>query len=219
MASRRNIRILVADDHLPVRVGLKLALEAEKDLKVVAEAEDGDEALRRALAEEVDLALLDISMPGLTGIEVAQELSRRKPAVRTLILSMHDDDDYVSQALSAGAAGYVLKSAADRELVAACRATARGEPWLYPGAIKALTRDHVDRAKKGGWLSAEPLSPRQSEVLKLTAQRRTTSEIAEILMISQRTVERERGKILAKLQMTDRAELIDYAIRRGLVKP
>lgn len=204
MASRRNIRILVADDHLPVRVGLKLALEAEDDLKVVAEAEDGDEALQRALAEEVDLALLDISMPGLTGIEVAQELSQRKPELRTIILSMHDSEDYVFQALRAGATGYLLKSVADRELAAACRAAIRGEPWLYPGAITALTRDHFARITKSEMLADDALTLRESEVVRLTAERLTDKEIAEILMISRRTVGRDRAKILAKMKMRDR---------------
>lgn len=158
MPSSRKSRILIADDHLPVRVGLKLALEAEADLTVVAEASDGAEALQLALARELDLALLDVTMPRLTGIEVARELSQRKPALPTLILSMHDDHDYVSQALHAGAAGYVLKSAADREVVAACRAAIRGEPWLYRGAIKALARDHLQRAKKGRKLPDDSLS-------------------------------------------------------------
>jgi DNA-binding NarL/FixJ family response regulator len=132
---------------------------------------------------------------------------------------MHDSEDYVFQALRAGATGYLLKSVADRELPVACRAAIRGDPWLYPGAITALTREHVARAGKSETLADDALSPREAEVVRLIAGRHTNKEIAEILMISRRTVGRDRAKILAKLQLRDTTELIDYAIRRGLTEP
>jgi DNA-binding NarL/FixJ family response regulator len=212
-------RILLADDHAVVRRGLRLVLESEPDLEVVAEAGDGAEAVQRALDTDVDLAILDITMPRLTGIQAARELSVRKADLRLLILSMHDNEQYFFEALRAGASGYVLKSAVDRDLVEACRATMRGEPFVYPAAVSALIRDHLERAREGEDLPADPLSPRESEVVKLIAEGHTSREIAELLVISEKTVERHRANILEKLGMGDRVELTRYAIRRGLVEP
>jgi DNA-binding NarL/FixJ family response regulator len=212
-------RILLADDHAVVRHGLKLVLDAEPDLEVVVEAGDGAEAVARAIGDEVDLAILDVTMPRLTGIQAAGQLSQRKPELRTLILSMHDNERYFFEALRAGASGYVLKSVADRDLVEACRATMRGEPFLYPGAVKALIREHLERAKEGTATLDHPLSPRESEITKLVAEGLTTREIAETLVISEKTVERHRANILEKLGMRDRVELTRYAIRSGLVEP
>jgi DNA-binding NarL/FixJ family response regulator len=219
MTTPLKTRILLADDHAVVRRGLKLVLDAEPDLEVVAEANDGAEAVELALADDVHLAILDVTMPRLTGIQAARELSQRKPELRTLILSMHDNERYFFEALRAGASGYVLKSVADRDLVEACRATMRGEPFLYPAAVKALIRDHLDRAKEGEAIPEDPLSPRESEIVKLIAEGQTSREIAELLVISEKTVERHRANILAKLGMRDRVDLTRYAIRRGLVEP
>lgn len=219
MTASLKIRILLADDHAVVRRGLKLVLDAEPDLDVVAEAGDGAEAVQRALDQDVDLAILDVTMPRLTGIQAARELSLRKPALRTLILSMHDNERYFFEALRAGASGYVLKSVADRDLVEACRATMRGEPFLYPGAVKALIRDHLERARDGEAIPEDPLSPRESEIVKLVGEGHTSREIAATLVISEKTVERHRANILEKLGMRDRVELTRYAIRRGLVEP
>jgi DNA-binding NarL/FixJ family response regulator len=210
-------RILLADDHAMVRRGLRLVLDSEPDLEVVAEAGNGAEAVDRALGDSVDLAVLDVSMPRLTGIQAAGELQRRKPELRTLILSMHDNEQYFFEALKAGAAGYVLKASADRDLVEACRAAMRGEPFLYPGALTALIRDFLAREDTDGEL--EPLTPRELEILKLIAEAHSTREIAEILVISPKTVERHRANILGKLGMRDRVELTRYAIRRGLIEP
>jgi DNA-binding NarL/FixJ family response regulator len=210
-------RILLADDHAVVRRGLRLVLDAEPDLEVVAEAGDGAEAVREALNNSVDLAVLDVTMPRLTGIQVAGELSRRRPGLRILILSMHDNEQYFFEALRAGASGYVLKSAADRDLVEACRTTMRGEPFLYPAAVTALIRDHLERSREGQ--EVEPLTPRELEVLKLIAEAHQSKEIAALLSISIKTVERHRANILDKLGMRDRVELTRYAIRRGLVEP
>jgi DNA-binding NarL/FixJ family response regulator len=212
-------RILLADDHAVVRRGLRLVLEEEPDLRVVAEAGDGAEAVERALAEEIDLAILDVTMPRLTGIQAAQELSKRRPALRVLMLSMHDKEQYFFQALRAGASGYVLKSVADRDLVEACRATMRGESFVYPGAVTALIRDHLERVAEGDELAGDPLSPRELEVVKLVAEGNTSKQIAEILVISEKTVERHRANVLDKLGMSNRVEVTRYAIRRGLVEP
>ena len=211
-------RILLADDHAVVRRGLRLVLDGEPDLEVVAEAGDGAEAVELALRDEVHLAVLDVTMPRMTGIQVAREISRRRPDVRTLILSMHDNEQYFFEALKAGASGYVLKSAADRDLVEACRATMRGEPFLYPDAVAALIRDHLERAAEGS-ARVDVLTPRELEILKLIAEAFTSKQIAEMLVISAKTVERHRANILEKLGMRDRVELTRYAIKRGLVEP
>ena len=211
-------RIMLADDHAVVRRGLRLVLEGEPDLRVVAEAGDGAEAVERGLAPDVDLAVLDVSMPRKTGLQAARELTSRRPDVRVLILSMHDNEQYLFEALRAGASGYVLKSVADRDLVEACRATMRGEPFLYPGAVRALMRDFVERARRGEDTPDDPLTPRETEIVKLIAEARTTRDIAAELVISEKTVERHRTNILAKLGMRDRVELVRYAIRSGLVE-
>ena len=211
-------RILLADDHAVVRRGLRLVLESEPDLEVVAEVGDGAEAVERALSDDVDLAILDVTMPRMTGLHAASELHRRRPELRVLILSMHDNEQYLFEALKAGASGYVLKSVADRDLVEACRATMRGEPFLYPGAINALIKDFLDRARAGQDVG-DPLSPRETEIVKLIAEGHTGREIAEALVISEKTVERHRSNILEKLGMRDRVELTRYAIRRGLIEP
>jgi DNA-binding NarL/FixJ family response regulator len=218
MSVRTTIRVLLADDHTVVRRGLRFVLDAEPDLEVVAEAGDGAEAVEKALSDDVDLAILDVSMPRMTGIQAASELSRRRPELRVLMLSMHDNEQYFFEALKAGASGYVLKSAADRDLVEACRATMRGDPFLYPAAVTALIRDHLDHVGEGEQ-PREILTPRELQILKLIAEAHSSKEIAQMLVISIKTVERHRANILEKLGMRDRVELTRYAIRRGLVEP
>jgi DNA-binding NarL/FixJ family response regulator len=217
--AKLKTRILLADDHAVVRRGLRLVLDSEPDLEVVAEVGDGAEAVQRALAEDIDLAVLDIAMPRLTGLQAARELSQRRPDLRVLILSMHDNEQYLFEALRAGASGYVLKSVADRDLIEACRAAMRGEPFLYPGAVRALVRYYLERARDGEPLRKDPLTPRESEIVKLIAEGHTSREIAETLVISEKTVERHRANILEKLGMRDRVELTRYAIRSGLIEP
>jgi DNA-binding NarL/FixJ family response regulator len=212
-------RLLIADDHVMVRRGLRLVLDAEPDLRVVAEASDGAEALELVRDTEIDLAILDVSMPRMTGLQASAELARRHAAVKVLMLSMHDNEQYLFEALKAGASGYVLKTAADRDLVHACRAALRGEPFLYPSAVAALIRDFLARAGSGEAVPEEPLTPRELEVVKLVAEAHTNPEIAELLHISPRTVERHRENVMAKLGMRDRVQLTRYAIRRGLVEP
>jgi DNA-binding NarL/FixJ family response regulator len=212
-------RVLLADDHAVVRAGLRMILNAEPDLEVVAEVEDGAQAVTRGAADDIDLAILDISMPRMTGLQATRELLRRRPDLRVLILSMHEGEQYLYEALKAGASGYVLKSVADRDIVEACRAAMRGEPFLYPAALSALMRDYLDRARHGEAAPEDPLTPRELEVIKLIAEGHTSEEIAGMLFISKKTVEHHRANILEKLQMRNRVELTRYAIRRGLVEP
>jgi len=219
MTTPLKTRILVADDHPIVLRGLKTVLNAQPDCEVVAEATDGGEAVALALTADIHLAILDISMPRKTGLQAAREITHRKPEVRVLMLSMHDSEQYLFEAIKVGAAGYVLKSAVDRDLVEACRAAMRGEPFLYPGAVRALMREYVERAREGDVGRGELLTPREEEIVKLVAEAHTNEEIGELLTISKKTVERHRANILEKLGMRDRVELTRYAIRRGLVQP
>ena len=219
MTTPLKTRILLADDHAVVRRGLRMVLDSEPDLEVVAEADDGAEAVELALANDLDLAILDVTMPRLTGIQAAGRIAQARPELRVLMLSMHDNERYFFEALRAGASGYVLKSVADRDLVEACRATMRGEPFIYAGAVKALVRDYLKRAADGEELPDDPLTARESEIVKLIAEGHTSREIAELLVISDKTVERHRANILDKLGMRDRVDLTRYAIRRGLTQP
>jgi DNA-binding NarL/FixJ family response regulator len=208
-------RILLADDHAVVRRGLRMVLDAAPDLTVVAEAGDGIEAVELGLREPIDLAVIDVAMPKRTGLDAARELLKHRPQMRILMLSMHDVEEFCFQALKAGASGYVLKTVADKELVEACRAAMRGEPFLSPPTIAALMRTYLDDP---GARPASPLTPREREVVKLIAEAHTTDQIAELLTISPRTVERHRENILAKLGMRDRVELTRWAIRHGLIE-
>ncbi len=212
-------RVLLADDHAVVRSGLRAVLDGEIDIDVVAEAADGMEAVEKALGSDVDLAILDVTMPRLTGLQAAAELSRRQAGVRTLILSVHDNEQYFFEALRAGASGYVLKSAANRDLVDACRAAMRGEPFLYPKAVTALIREYLEQARTGDFTPQDPLTPRELQVVKLIAEGYTSDEIARELVISRKTVDHHRSNILDKLGMRNVAELTRYAIRRGLLEP
>jgi len=212
-------RILLADDHALVRAGLTRILEDEVDLTVVAQAGDGAEALSLALRTPIDLAILDITMPKLTGLQVAHRILEQRPEVRVLILSMHDNEEFLFEALRAGASGYVLKSSAEADLVAACRTALRGEPFLYPKAVGALVRDYLGRVERGELSPADVLTPRETEVVKLIAEGHTSREIGDILSISANTVERHRHNILEKLDLRDRVALTLYAVRRGLIEP
>jgi DNA-binding NarL/FixJ family response regulator len=219
MSTPLKTRVLLADDHAVVRSGLRTVLEREADIEVVAEAQDGSEAVEKAIENEVDLAILDVAMPRLTGLQATVELLRRRPGVRVLILSVHDSEQYFFEALKAGASGYVLKTAANRDLVEACRASMRGEPFLYPRAVTALIRDYLERARRGEAVPEDPLTRRELQVVKLIAEGYTSDEIAADLVISRKTVDHHRARILDKLGMRNGAELTRYAIRRGLVQP
>ncbi|MFI8181262.1 response regulator [Actinacidiphila glaucinigra] len=219
MPEAAKTRILLADDHALVRRGVRMILDDEPDLTVVAEAGDGAEAIERARAHELDLAVLDIAMPRLTGLQAARELSRLRPRLRILMLTMHDNEQFFFEALRAGASGYVPKSVADRDLVEACRAAVRDEPFIYPGAVTALVRNLLERARQGEPLPARAVTDREEEILKLVAEGHTSKEIGDILFISAKTVERHRANILQKLGLRDRLELTRYAIRAGLIEP
>jgi DNA-binding NarL/FixJ family response regulator len=213
------IRVLLADDHTLVRAGLRRILEDEVDITVVAEAEDGAEAVQCAQRHEFDVAILDISMPKLTGLQAARRIRDYKPGARILMLSMHDNEEFLFESLRVGAAGYVLKSSAESDLVSAVRTAMRGEPFLYPKAVGALVRDYLGRVQRGELAPGEDLSPRETEVVKLIAEGHTSREIADILTISVNTVERHRHNVLEKLNLRDRVALTLYAVRRGLVEP
>ena len=212
-------RVLLADDHALVRAGVRRILDDDPQLTVVAEASDGSEALQMALGGDIDLAVLDVSMPKLTGLHVARHLSEQRPRMRVLILSMHDNEEFLFEALRSGASGYVLKSAAEHDLVTACHAALRGEPFLYPNALRALIRDHLERTRRGERGLEGPLTPRETEIVKLIAEGHTSREIGELLNISDKTVERHRSSVLEKLGLRDRVALTLYAVRRGLVEP
>ncbi len=211
-------RILLADDHPLVRTGLRQVIDRQPDLRVVAEVADGAEAVERAAQDDVDLAILDVAMPRLTGLQAAEQLRRRRPELRILILSMHESDQYLLAAARVGAVGYVLKSVADEVVVDACRAALRGGPFVVPKGLSAHTREQIERARS----SEEPvelLTPRELEVVKLVAEGHSSQEIAALLVISPKTVERHRSNIFGKLGARDRVDLTLYAVRRGLVVP
>jgi DNA-binding NarL/FixJ family response regulator len=216
MSTPGVVRVLLADDHHVVRHGLRMLIDAQPDLTVVAEAGDGLEAVKLSAGTPFDLAILDVTMPHMTGIEAAIEIRRLKPEAKILMLSMHDNEQFLLASLRAGASGYVLKSAVDRDLIEACHATMRDEPVLYPSAVRALIRHQLEAQPT----DAKPiLTPRETEVVKLIAEAFTTNEIAQLLVISPKTVERHRANILEKLGMRDRVELTRYAIRQKLIDP
>jgi DNA-binding NarL/FixJ family response regulator len=212
-------RVLLADDHTLVRRGVRLILDSDPALEVVAEAGDGAKAVALAKVSPIDLAVLDVAMPRMTGLQAARELSRHASPPRILMLSMYDNEQYFFESLKSGACGYVLKSVADQDLISACHAALRGEPFLYPGVLSALVRNYLARAQRGEDPPARVLTPREDEVLKLIAEGHSSKDIAHTLVISLKTVERHRANILQKLGMRDRTELTRYAIRAGLIEP
>jgi len=209
------MRVLIADDHGIVRSGLRMLLENAADVEVVGEAADGAQARDMAIRERPDLAILDVKMPKLTGLQATRAIREQAPGVAVLILSMYDDERYLFEALKAGASGYVLKAQADSDLLEAVRAVARGEPFLTPKAQRALIKDVLG----AGAVPTDELTPREQEVVKLVAEAHTNKEIAEILHLAEKTVENHRSNAMRKLGMRDRVELVRYAIRRGLIEP
>ena len=209
------MRLLIADDHGIVRGGLRLLLDRQPDMQVVAEAADGIEAVRIALRERPDICVLDVSMPRMTGLQATVEIKTHAPEIAVLVLSMYDDERYLFEALQAGAAGYILKQEADTALVDAVRAVARGEPFMTNAAEQSLLREWMADDSTG---PVEPLTLREREVLKLIAEAYTNKAIGETLHLSEKTIESHRANLMRKLEMRDRVELVRYAIRRGLIE-
>jgi len=209
------IRVLIADDHGIVRGGLRLLLDRQPDMQVVAEAADGIEAVELALRARPDVCVLDVAMPRMTGLQATHEIRAHAPDIAVLLLSMHDDERYLFEALQAGAAGYVLKREADQALLTAVRAVLRGEPFMTNAAERSLVREWMADDSTG---PVEPLTPREREVLKLIAEAHTNRAIGELLHLAEKTVESHRANLLRKLGMRDRVELVRYAIRRGLIE-
>jgi DNA-binding NarL/FixJ family response regulator len=209
------IRVLIADDHGIVRGGLRLLLDRQPDMQVVAEAADGIEAVELALRERPDICVLDVAMPRMTGLQATHEIRAHAPDIAVLLLSMHDDERYLFEALQAGAAGYVLKREADHALLTAVHAVMRGEPFMTNAAERSLVREWMADDSTG---PVEPLTQREREVLKLIAEAHTNRSIGELLHLAEKTVESHRANLLRKLGMRDRVELVRYAIRRGLIE-
>jgi DNA-binding NarL/FixJ family response regulator len=219
-STRTRIKVLLADDHAIVREGVRLCLEGMGDIDVVGEAEDGHQAVRLVGQLAPDVAVLDVTMPRLNGIEALRQIRRDHPKTRVVMLSMHDNEAYVTQALQAGASGYVLKRTAATELAAAIRAANSGDVYLHPGVAKRVVADYLQRL---GPDDATPvphdrLTPREREVLQLAAEGLTTREIAEQLVVSTKTAEHHRASAMAKLNLHSQTELVKYAIRTGLIE-
>lgn len=212
-------RTLIADDHALMRAGMKAVLQAQPDFDVVAEAADGVEAVRAALDHDLHLAVLDVSMPRMTGIHATVEILRYRPAMKVLILTMHESEQLFYDALRAGASGYVIKSAAGQDLVEAARAALRGELFLNSDVLRDVAATYLEALQRGEKRPPHALTDRELEVLKLLAEGHNNNQIGQTLVISPKTVARHRSKILAKLGMHDRVQLTRYAIRRGLIEP
>jgi two-component system response regulator NreC len=216
-----KIRLLVADDHPVVRAGLKMLLGAQPDMEVVGEADDGSAALRQALEHKPDIVVMDVTMEGTSGLVATQQIREALPQTKVLVLTMHDNEEYLRQMLEAGATGYVLKQAVDTELAVAIRAVQRGEVYLYSSFTKVLlselAQDEWSPDRQGHRDSYERLSQREREVLRLVALGYTNQQIADQLYLSVKTVETYRARVMEKLELKSRSALVRYALRRGLL--
>ena len=216
MTATEPITVILADDHAVLRQGLRLLLDAESDVDVVGEAGNGDEAIELAAKLRPAIVVMDLSMPGMDGLAATKEIVAKLPDVRVLVLTMHDDEQYLYRVLEAGGSGYVVKSSADTDLLSAIRSVARGGLFVYAPAAAHILKDYVDSAglpkpARGG------LSEREVDVLRLTAEGYTNQEIAEQLFLSRKTVDSYRGRIMSKLNLEHRSELVQYALRKGLL--
>src|SRR5579863_2037929 len=214
-----TIHILLADDHTILRAGLKMMLNAQPDMEVVGEAQDGNHAISEARRLQPDIVLMDITMPDIDGIEATRQIKKMQPEVKVLVLTMHENDEYVFQALRAGASGYILKEAADTELITALHVLRSGQFYLSPSAQSVIVGDYLQRVHTGEEKdSYNNLTEREKEILKLVAEGYTNNQIAERLVISPKTVDTHRTHVMDKLNLHSRAELVKYAMRRGLLE-
>src|SRR5437879_1649645 len=213
---RKSIKVMLVEDHNLVRAGIRAVIDGQSDIQVIAEATEGREAIRLARANCPDVAVVDVAMPNMSGIEVTREIRRLCPQTQVLILTAHDNEEYFFQTLKDGAVGYVLKKAAAPDLIAALEAASQGEPYLYPSVARLLVSDYLQRAPEKE--TFEPLSDREREVLRLVAEGKTNRQIADTLFLSIKTVQPHRDHIMKKLHMHDRTELVKYAIRKGLIE-
>jgi two-component system response regulator NreC len=213
-----KIRLLLADDHAVVRSGLRLLLEAQPDMAIIGEVENGADAIRRTTELRPDVVLMDIEMPGMNGIEATRRIRAESAKTAVLALTMYEDDQYFFEMLRAGASGYVPKRAAPDELVSAIRAVSRGEVFLYPSLAGRLVQDYLQRRDlEAQEPPVDELTPREQEVLTLIAQGLSNGEIGEQLVISAKTVDRHRENIMRKLNLHNRVDLVKYALRKGLI--
>ena len=214
----KKISVLLADDHRLLREGIRSLLEKAGDIEVVGEASDGGEAVAKAQALSPDVVLMDITMPGINGLEATRQIKSFKPNTKVLILSMHESNQYISQFLRSGASGYVLKDSAASELVGAIQAVFQGDAFLYPSIARKLLEEYMQKVQSGEESeSYDGLTSREREILKMIAEGRSNKEIADTLSLSVRTVQAHRANLMAKLHMHDRTELVRYAIRKGLI--
>ena len=214
-----KIKILLADDHTILRAGLKMMLNAQPDMEVVGEAQDGRQAIAETQRLHPDIVLMDITMPDMNGIEATRQIKKLIPEAKVLVLTMHENDEYVFQALRAGASGYMLKEAADTELISALHVISSGQFYLSPIAQSVMVGDYLQRVRAGEERdSYSSLTEREREILKLVAEGYTNNQIAERLVISPKTVDTHRTHIMDKLNLHSRAELVKYAMRRGLLE-
>ncbi len=217
--SLEKIRVLIADDHTILRAGLKIMLNAQPDIETIGEASDGKQAITEAERLAPDVVIMDITMPECNGIEATRQIKRMFPDVRVLILTMHENEEYLFETLRAGAAGYMLKEAADTELISAIRVVSSGRFYLAPSAQSMLVSDYLQRVHTGEERdSYSALTEREREILKLVAEGLTNSQIGELLFISPKTVDTHRTHVMDKLNLHSRAELVKYAMRRGLLE-
>ena len=214
----KKIRILLADDHTIVREGIRSLIDEEKDMMVVGEADDGHSAVRMAVELKPDIVLMDIAMPLLNGLEATRQIRNRLPDVRVLVLTMHDNEEYVRQILSIGAMGYILKDTAARTLLSAIRSIYKGEAVLSPAITRLVLEDYLRGGGSQKKEDPDELSPRESEVLQLIAEGYTNKEIGEILCISIKTVQTHRSNLMMKLNLHNQGELIKYAIQKKIIE-
>lgn len=215
-----KIRVFLADDHQVFREGIRLLLERVPDMEVIGEADNGEEAVTRVSQLMSDVVLMDITMPGLNGLEAARQIKQKHPSVKVLILTMHETDQYLAEMLGVGVSGYLVKTTTSRELISAIRAVYQGDVYLYPSIARMLVGDYLQRVKSGEEkTSYDGLTPREREILRYIAEGRQNREIAQLLFISVRTVQAHRSNLMEKLGAHDRTQLVKYAIRKGIISP